>query len=119
MSETSLGRTPDIDTLKADIEQLRAYLGIDRWMIFEQRPAYLASLRDHGRDLGAAKGGEARGLLEEKVHQLQSEVDRIVAEVRRQGLEAQARLERNVHERPLTSLAIAFGVGFIAAKILR
>lgn len=104
MSEPLIGQTADMDTLRSDIEQLRADL---------------ASLREHGREFGAAKAGEARGLLEEKVHQIQVEIDRLTGELRRQGEEAKARLEQNVHERPLTSLAIAFGVGFIAAKLLR
>ncbi|SNB75810.1 Membrane-anchored ribosome-binding protein, inhibits growth in stationary phase, ElaB/YqjD/DUF883 family [Arboricoccus pini] len=103
MSEPVFGPA-DADTLKADIEQLKADL---------------ASLKDHGKEFGAAKAGEARGLLEEKVHQLQKEIDRVTAEIKKQGEEARAKLERNVHERPLTSLAIAFGVGFIAAKLLR
>lgn len=103
MSEPVLGPA-DADTLKADIDQLKADL---------------ASLKDHGKEFGAAKASEARGLLEEKVHQLQTEIDRVTAEIKKQSEEARAKLERNVHERPLTSLAIAFGVGFIAAKLLR
>jgi ElaB/YqjD/DUF883 family membrane-anchored ribosome-binding protein len=104
MSEPTLGRSADVETLKSDIEQLKADL---------------SSLKDHGREFGSAKASEARGLLEEKVHQLQHEIDRVTSEIKRQSDEARAKLERNVHERPLTSLAIAFGVGFIAAKLLR
>jgi ElaB/YqjD/DUF883 family membrane-anchored ribosome-binding protein len=47
------------------------------------------------------------------------EIDGITAKVKTAGRETATRIEHEVTERPIASLAVAFGIGLLAAQLLR
>jgi ElaB/YqjD/DUF883 family membrane-anchored ribosome-binding protein len=93
----------DMSTIRADMDNLRRDL---------------ARLRENLSSYGSAKAGEARETAEARLSDLQQEFDRLVTDLRLQGRDAAARVERNIHERPFTALALAVGVGLLLAQFL-
>ncbi len=71
-------------------------------------------------DLAALTGtltASTREELEERVRRLREGAGHMYGEARRRVDEAPAALEKQVHDKPLTSLAVAFGVGFVIGKL--
>jgi len=85
----SQGDTPDLDQLKADIADLRSALG---------------KLVDDVRR-GATTG-------------VSREADRLYSRLADTSERSASALAREVEERPLTALLIAFGIGFIGGRLL-
>ncbi len=54
-----------------------------------------------------------------KLSQLESEIEALTARLRDGGKVAVNKLETQVGNRPLASIAIAFGVGVLAAQLIR
>jgi ElaB/YqjD/DUF883 family membrane-anchored ribosome-binding protein len=87
----------DIAVLKADIEKLRAQL---------------AQTGEHG--VGAARRAATQG-----AEQLRAKGEEAVESLRENARDIEAQLTASVREKPVTSLAIAAGVGFLFALIAR
>ena len=99
----------DIDYLKSEFEKFRAGLG----------------------DTAAKMGGNANAVLEQiteylnggnlssRVASVEEELEILGARLKGTGKDAVAKLETEISARPLTSLAIAFGLGMLAANLLR
>ena len=87
----------DIRLLKADIEKLRAQL---------------AQTGEHG--VGAARRAAAQG-----AEQLRAKGEEAVESLRENARDIEAQITASVREKPVTSLAIAAGVGFLFALIAR
>ena len=62
---------------------------------------------------------ELRRQLELRLGDLEGDMDRIGKRLAVQGKATARDLERHVHERPLATLAIAFGAGMLVARLLR
>jgi len=84
--------TGEVDQLKADIARLKE----DLRKIF-----------DDSMSVARAGTGSARASLTEKVSGVQE-----------RGQEAVKSIEEMIEERPLTSLAVALGVGFLLGKLV-
>jgi len=95
MSETSIGKSKvnggrhDLDTIRDDLDALKADLG---------------GLLKH------VKSGAVDGMSDE--------AKRLYGKLAAQSGESLETFARQVEEKPLASLLIAFGVGFIFARIL-
>lgn len=100
---------PDTETLKRDFAKLRASLegvkdklGGNAHEVLERVSAYL----DTG-NLGA------------RLDNIEDELSKLGGKLKDTGREAATKLEHEVTAKPLASVAIAFGVGLLAASILR
>ena len=60
-----------------------------------------------------------RGQLSSRVSTLEAELEHLAGRLKGTGKDAVAKLEHEVGARPLASLAVAFGVGALAAQLLR
>jgi len=54
-----------------------------------------------------------------KLSALESEIENLTARLRDSGKVAVTKLETQVNNRPITSIAAAFGLGLLAAQLLR
>lgn len=108
---TSTSRGKHIEDLKADVAAVRdeavakAQEGLERGRALGERAQH--EIADTVERLGAQKAK-----LEGELGALEERISEVVGKQRKE-------LEREVREHPLQSVLIAFGIGFIAARILR
>jgi ElaB/YqjD/DUF883 family membrane-anchored ribosome-binding protein len=91
----------DVATLQRDIAKLREDL---------------MSLRDHVSEGVKQKTDEVRAAAEERIGELREELDRLTSGLQGQGRDAVAGLEQCIQGRPITSIAVAFGLGMILSR---
>lgn len=65
------------------------------------------------------KLAELKSVIDERLTLLESDLGALSRELRVRGGAAVGKAEKAVHERPLAALAIAAGVGFVAAHLWR
>ncbi|MBD0417253.1 DUF883 family protein [Oryzicola mucosus] len=94
----------DVAQLEADIAALKADV--------ERLTADLAATSEHG--FGAAKRAAAQG-----AEQLKVQGEAALDSLKTNAKDIEAQVIANVHEKPITSLAIAAGVGFFFALLTR
>ena len=97
------GLENELEKLRSDIAQLRADLS-----------AVGESVRKMSTDAVGATQAKVRSAAQDALDEFQSRLN----EAKSQGQKAIHDLEREVTENPLTSLAVAFGIGFVLSKIL-
>ncbi|CDX23431.1 conserved hypothetical protein [Mesorhizobium sp. ORS 3324] len=95
---------PSNSDLEADIRQLRADI--------EELTKQLAKTGEHGY-------GTARRAAAEGVEQLRTQGEAAFESMRGSAQDIEAQLIASVREKPVTSLAIAAGVGFLFALLSR
>ncbi len=101
----SQGRTAeDFSDLEADVRQLKADI--------EKLTKQLAATGQHG--YGTAKRAAAEG-----VEQLRAQGEAAFDSLRGNARDLEEQVLANVREKPMTSLAIAAGVGFLFAVLSR
>lgn len=99
----------DIDNLKREFERFRAGLGETADKLGDNAHAALEQITDY------LNGGS----LSSRVASIEEELEILGSRLKGTGKDAVVKLETEVTERPLASLAIAFGVGLLAASFLR
>jgi ElaB/YqjD/DUF883 family membrane-anchored ribosome-binding protein len=99
----------DIDQLKQEFEKFRAGLGETAGKLGDNASAALDQITDY------LNGGS----LSSRLASIEEELEILGARLKGTGKDAVVKLESEVSERPLASLAIAFGVGLLAAGFLR
>lgn len=110
MATTATGKTAgqpvtaDVSELEADIRQLRADI--------EKLTRQLAATGQHG--LGTAKRAAAEG-----VEQLRAQGEAAFENLRGNARDLEEQVLAAVREKPVTSLAIAAGIGFLFAHLSR
>jgi ElaB/YqjD/DUF883 family membrane-anchored ribosome-binding protein len=57
--------------------------------------------------------------LSSRIASLESELEYLTGRLKGTGKDAVTRIEKEVGQRPITSIAIAFGVGLLAAQLFR
>ena len=101
MAKTELQR--ELNALKSDISQLREDVG---------------NLTGTFKGVASEKITGARGKLKNGVHEGREALREKLNQARERGGEAVDSVEEQIGQHPLGSLAAAFSVGFLAAKIL-
>lgn len=103
---TAAGKTSTANTsdLEADIKQLRADI--------DKLAKQLAKTGEHGY-------GTARRAASEGVEQLRAQGEAAMDSLRSNARDLEEQVLANVREKPVTSLAIAAGVGFLFALLSR
>ena len=62
---------------------------------------------------------DLRGSIEQKINLLEEDVDKLGAYLKEQGSGAVGMMTRQISERPVATIAVAFGLGFVAAQLVR
>ena len=96
--------TKSVSDLEADIRQLRADI--------ELLTAQLARTGEHG--MGAAKRAASQG-----AEHLRAQGEAAIEGLRSSANDIEAQITASVREKPITSLAIAAGIGFLFALFTR
>lgn len=102
MSVNEAGTEPGL--LRAEFERLREELASIRTLLTSGAAEHLSG---------------AKAAAESRLAALQTEVEKLTEDVKGRSAEALQTMNRTVQERPLTSIAVAFGVGLLAAQLLR
>jgi ElaB/YqjD/DUF883 family membrane-anchored ribosome-binding protein len=98
------GAAPTPEDLAADIEQLKADI---------------AKLTELLQKTGQDSYGAARHAATEGVEQLRAKGEEAMADLRARANDLEGQITDSVREKPLTSLAIAAGVGYLFALLSR
>ncbi len=102
-------KTPDTETLKRDFLHLRASLDAVKDKLGENAHDILdrISAQLESGNLSARLGG------------IEDELAALGGRLKDTGRDAATKLEGRVSEKPLASIALAFGLGLLAASLLR
>jgi ElaB/YqjD/DUF883 family membrane-anchored ribosome-binding protein len=98
------GAAPTPEDLAADIEQLKADI---------------AKLTEQLRETGQHSYGAARRAASEGVEQLRAKGEEAIENLKAGANDLEQQISDSVREKPLTSLAIAAGVGYLFALLAR
>ena len=98
-----VGVQNDLEQLKTDMAKLRADL---------------AAIGDGVRKMGTEAVGQTQAKVKSAAQDALDEFQKKLNEAKSQGQKAVHDLEGEIKEKPLTSLAVAFGVGFVLSKLL-
>ena len=87
----------------------------------------LAQLSRQVTTLLSASSGEAIGEVKERIRRMRDNIDQTVADAGERGREALGdvsgkvgeALEESLHEHPVTTIALALGLGFLFGTMLR
>ncbi|MCB1970578.1 MAG: DUF883 family protein [Geminicoccaceae bacterium] len=95
----------DVDTasIRADIDQIR-----EEFM----------SLKDHLQSLGKRQAARGRAAGKAKLDELGDELEALLDDAREQGSATVSDLERQIRDRPLMSLFVAFGIGMLISQFI-
>ena len=99
----------DLDYLKTEFEKFRAGLGDTAIKMGGSANAALEQITEY------LNGGN----LSSRVASIEEELEILAARLKGTGKDAVAKLETEVSSRPLASLAVAFGLGVLAASLVR
>jgi len=94
----------DVDAIKDDLTSLKTDL--------------VSAMRDLV-EAGKSGAGEAREKIEESLHEKLDKLNAAAGEVADRGRRAARSAQHFVEEKPIQSLAVAFGVGLLLGAVLR
>jgi ElaB/YqjD/DUF883 family membrane-anchored ribosome-binding protein len=92
----------EFNRFRADLAGMKDKLGVNASEALDQMNSYLN-----------------RGALASRIATLESEFDALAGRLKGSGKEAVNKLESQVTQRPIASIAIAFGVGLLTAQLIR
>lgn len=92
----------EFNRFRADLTGMKEKLGGNASEALEQMSAYLNG-----------------GAISSRLATLESEFETLAAKVKGGGKQAVTRIESEVTQRPIASIAIAFGVGLLASQLIR
>ncbi len=104
MADMNLNETAEPGAIRAEFEKLREELAGIRKLLSSEAAEQFSGVKE---------------AAESRFATLQAEVEKLATEMKGQSKEVLREIDRRVQERPLTSLAVAFGVGLLAGQILR
>lgn len=93
----------ELDTVRNDLKQLQGDVA-----------SLVASLKSLGLDKASQAGETVKETAEEQLEKLRA----AISSAKNQGANQLDNLQKEVSDRPLTSVATAFAVGFIISKLL-
>ena len=92
----------DVDALREDLDALRSDIG---------------SLAATMKDLLGSAARSAGSAAEENIEEIRQRLERLADEVRDRGRAASETIQRQVEERPITSLLVAFALGLVISRL--
>ena len=92
----------DVAALREDLDALRSDIG-----------SLAATLKGMAGNAARSAGDAA----EENVEELRQRLERLADEVRHRGRAASESIQRQVEERPITSLLVAFALGLVISRL--
>jgi ElaB/YqjD/DUF883 family membrane-anchored ribosome-binding protein len=98
--------TLDFEHLKQEFHRFRSELGEKLGPSATEALAQMSSYLNGGN-------------LASRIGTLEAEFEQLAGRLKGTGKDAVERLEHEIESRPFTSLAVAFGVGVLAAQLLR
>ncbi|OBS10942.1 DUF883 family protein [Acidihalobacter prosperus] len=98
------------DSPKDEINVIREDLGKLRQDVAELTRAL--------KDVAASRADDARAQVKAGVAEARERLKQQASQAGEQGREYYDAIEKQVSERPLTSLLISFGIGFVLAKLV-
>jgi ElaB/YqjD/DUF883 family membrane-anchored ribosome-binding protein len=104
MADMNMNEMADPGVIRAEFEKLREELAGIRKLLGSEAAEHLSDVKE---------------AAESRFATLQAEVEKLAADMKGQSKEVLHEIDRKVQERPLTSLAVAFGVGLLAGQVLR
>lgn len=84
-----------------------------------QLRADMAQLVDHLKELGGQSGSAARKAAGDGIDQLREQGEAALQNVKGSAQDMERQLAQTIRERPITSLAVAVGAGFLLALATR
>jgi len=99
----------DMDYLKQEFNRFRSELGGVKDKLSGNASDALDQITDYRNGNG----------LSSRIASLESEISELTKRLKGTGKDAVIKLETQVGQRPLTSIAIAFGVGLLASQLIR
>ncbi len=105
-----------VDPKDIDLEYLRNEFQRFRSDISGVKDKLSANASDALDQIGGYLNG---GALSSRIATLEAELENLAGKAKGYGKEGVNRLESNVVQRPIASVAIAFGVGLLAAQLFR
>lgn len=107
--ETANSTARETEALKRDFSRLRSSLDLVKDKLGTNAHDILDRVADFidSTHLGA------------RLDDVEDEITRLGGKLKNSGKDAAARVETQVHAKPLASIAIAFGIGLLAASLLR
>jgi ElaB/YqjD/DUF883 family membrane-anchored ribosome-binding protein len=103
MAEEAMDLRNDVDALREDLTKLRRDLG-----------ELIGSVKEVTKQGAGVARDRARAELEQRLDQLGDAYQ----SARKRGIETAEGIQQVIEERPLTSLALAFGAGLVLGKLL-
>ena len=97
------------DSIKGDVEALREDLNALRADIGSLAATIKGMMGNATRSAGTA--------AEESIDELRERLERLADEARLRGRAASETIQRQVEERPLTSLLVAFALGMVISRL--
>ena len=99
----------DIEYLKQEFEHIRAEMAGARERLSENAQAALDRVTAYLNNAG----------LSSRIGSVEEDLEELAGKFKDSGKDALCRLEHQVTARPITSVAVAFGIGLLAARLLR
>jgi len=109
-------KTTRIDPKDIDLDYLRNEFQRFRSDIAGVKDKLSSNASDALDQIGSYLNG---GALTSRISSLEAELQDLAGKVKGYSKEGVSKLESNVSNRPITSVAIAFGVGLLAAQLFR
>lgn len=108
----------------SEVDEAVQNLGEDAKLAGDDLAASLSRLRTDLDDVrhqlvraGGETAGAARDAALEQVTAMQHQLEGVADEARRRGREAGDAIDRYVRDKPMASIAMAFGVGWVMARL--
>ncbi len=100
--------TVDVEFLKREFEHLRAELAGAKERLSGNAHEAMERINAYLHNAG----------LTSRVESLEDDLEELAGKLKDTGRDAVTRMEHEVCARPLTSVAVAFGIGLLAARLL-
>jgi ElaB/YqjD/DUF883 family membrane-anchored ribosome-binding protein len=111
---SSAGAKSDFKSLSKEFDRFQEEVGSLRAKLARMANETIEDIQNN-----PGKLLDLRGSIEQKLSLLEDDVSQFGNYLREQGAEAVSTMSKQISERPVTTIAVAFGLGFVAAQLVR